>query len=85
MEETKLVALRNLVARSPLTFDLREHANEQALRIIVRCGLEHPMTLAAAMKVVSTEMPHGRIAEIEATARIVHARLQRRRSSMPDH
>ncbi len=84
MEDTKLIALRNLVARSPLTFDMREIANEQALRIIVRCGLDHPMTLAAAIKVVSTEMPHGRFAEIEATARILHARLQRRRSAVRD-
>lgn len=69
--------LESLIARMRQPIDIRDLAGEEALRIIVRHGLSHPMTISAAMKVVATEMPHGRIAEIEATARALHARLLR--------
>jgi hypothetical protein len=45
---------------------------------MVRYGLAHPVTLAAAMKIVGSEMRHGRLREIEATARALHAKLLRR-------
>lgn len=69
--------LETLIARMRQPIDVRDLAGEEALRIIVRHGLCHPMTLSAAMKVVATEMPHGRMEEIEATARALHARLLR--------
>ncbi len=69
--------LEDLIARMRQPISVRDLAGEEALRIIVRHGLSHPMTLAAAMKVAASEMPHGRIAEIEATARALHARLLR--------
>lgn len=70
--------LAELIARMRQPIAIKDLANEEALRIMVRLGLSHPMTLPAAMKVVASEMPHGRIAEIEATARVLHAKLLRR-------
>lgn len=67
--------------RQPI--NVQDVAEEEALRIMVRLGLTHPMTLAAAMKVVASEMRHGRLREIEATARALHAKLLRRHSA-PD-
>jgi hypothetical protein len=58
--------------------NLKDHAGEEAVRIMVRLGLSHPMTLSAAMKVVTSELRHGRMDEIEATARALHAKLIRR-------
>ena len=69
--------LEHLIARMRQPISVRDLAGEEALRIIVRHGLCHPMTLSAAMKVVASEMPHGRMIEIEATARALHARLLR--------
>lgn len=69
--------LEGLIARMRQPISVRDIAGEEALRIIVRYGLRHPMTLAAAMKVAAGEMPHGRMGEIEATARALHARLLR--------
>ncbi|MDQ8698494.1 hypothetical protein [Hyphomicrobium sp. LHD-15] len=70
--------LDDLIARMRQPINVRDLANEEALRIMVRLGLAHPMTLAAALKVVASEMPHGRMSEIEATARALHAKLLRR-------
>lgn len=70
--------LVDLIARMRQPINVRDLANEEALRIMVRLGLAHPMTLAAALKVVASEMPHGRMSEIEATARALHAKLLRR-------
>lgn len=72
--------LEDLIARMRQPISVRDLANEEALRIMVRLGLSHPMTLAAAMKVVASEMRHGRMHEIEATARALHAKLSRRHS-----
>jgi len=70
--------LAELVARMRQPIALQDLANEEALRIMVRLGLSHPVTLPAAMKIVASEMRHGRLAEIEATARALHAKLIRR-------
>jgi pilus assembly protein TadC len=70
--------LDDLIARMRQPIDIRDLANEEALRIMVRLGLAHPMTLSAALKVVASEMRHGRMSEIEATARALHAKLLRR-------
>ncbi|MCC7252741.1 hypothetical protein [Hyphomicrobium sp.] len=70
--------LDDLILRMRQPIDVQNVADEEALRIMVRLGLAHPMTLAAAMKVVASEMRHGRIREIEATARALHAKLLRR-------
>ncbi len=70
--------LDDLIRRMRQPIHLQDQADEEALRIMVRYGLSHPVTLAAALKIVSGEMPHGRLAEIEATARALHARLLRR-------
>lgn len=70
--------LDSLVQRMRQPINVQDHAEEEALRIMVRVGLRHPMTLAAALKVAAGEMPHGRIKEIEATARALHAKLLRR-------
>lgn len=70
--------LEDLIARMRQPISVRDLAGEEAVRIMVRYGLSHPMTLAAAVKVVASEMPHGRMTEIEATARALHARLLRR-------
>ena len=70
--------LDSLIARMRQPINVRDLANEEALRIMVRLGLRHPMTLAAAVKVVASEMHHGRMQEIEATARALHAKLLRR-------
>jgi len=70
--------LAELIARMRQPITIKDLANEEALRIMVRLGLSHPMTLPAAMKVVASEMRHGRLAEIEATARVLHSKLLRR-------
>ena len=70
--------LDDLIARMRQPISVRDLANEEALRIMVRLGLAHPMTLPAALKVVASEMRHGRLQEIEATARALHAKLLRR-------
>jgi len=70
--------LDDLILRMRQPINVQDVANEEALRIMVRLGLSHPMTLAAAVKVVASEMPHGRMREIEATARALHAKLLRR-------
>lgn len=70
--------LDDLILRMRQPINLQDTAAEEALRIMVRLGLAHPMTLAAAMKVVASEMRHGRTREIEATARALHAKLLRR-------
>ncbi len=70
--------LDDLIARMRQPINLQDTADEEALRIMVRLGLSHPMTLAAAMKVVASEMRHGRMREIEATARALHSKLLRR-------
>ncbi len=72
-------ALRNLIARMHEPIDVGKVAEEEATRIMFRLDLRHPMTLSALLKVVSQEMQHGRLPEIEATARVLHARLLRRR------
>jgi hypothetical protein len=71
-------ALRHLIATMPPAIEAPLDAEEEALRLIVRLGLKHPMTLAAALKLVATEMPHGRVAELERMARALHGMLQRR-------
>lgn len=70
--------LDDLISRMRQPIHLNEHAEEEALRIMVRYGLSHPVTLAAAIKIVGAEMPHGRLKEIEATARALHSKLLRR-------
>jgi pilus assembly protein TadC len=75
--------LDDLIVRMRQPINVQDVAEEEALRIMVRLGLTHPMTLAAAMKVVASEMRHGRLREIEATARALHAKLLRRHSA-PD-
>lgn len=70
--------LDELIARMRQPITLRDLASQEALRIMVRLGLTHPMTLPAALKVVASEMRHGRMQEIEATARALHAKLARR-------
>jgi hypothetical protein len=70
--------LDDLITRMRQPINVRDLANEEALRIMVRLGLSHPMTLAAVLKVVASEMPHGRMPEIEATARALYAKLIRR-------
>jgi pilus assembly protein TadC len=70
--------LDELILRMRQPIRVQDIADEEALRIMVRLGLSHPMTLAAAMKVVASEMRHGRLSEIEATARALHAKLLRR-------
>ena len=72
--------LDDLILRMRQPINIQDVANEEALRIMVRLGLSHPMTLAAAVKVVASEMRHGRMREIEATARALHAKLLRRHS-----
>jgi hypothetical protein len=70
--------LDDLILRMRQPINVQDSADEEALRIMVRLGLTHPMTLAAAVKVVASEMRHGRMREIEATARALHAKLLRR-------
>lgn len=70
--------LDDLILRMRQPIRVQDVAAEEAVRIMVRLGLAHPMTLAAAMKVVASEMRHGRLSEIEATARALHAKLLRR-------
>lgn len=70
--------LDDLILRMRQPINVQDTAEEEALRIMVRLGLAHPMTLAAAMKVVASELRHGRMREIEATARALHAKLLRR-------
>lgn len=73
--------LEDLILRMRQPINLVDDAEEEALRIMVRLGLTHPVTIAAALKIVAGEMPHGRIREIEATARALHAKLIRRHES----
>ena len=70
--------LDDLILRMRQPINLADTADEEALRIMVRLGLTHPMTIAAALKIVAGEMPHGRLREIEATAKALHAKLLRR-------
>lgn len=70
--------LDDLILRMRQPISLQDLAEEEALRIMVRLGLAHPITLSAAMKIVGSEMRHGRIREIEATARALHGKLLRR-------
>lgn len=70
--------LNDLIRRMRQPINIQDVAEEEALRIMVRLGLTHPMTLAAAMKIVASEMGHGRLREIEATARALHGKLLRR-------
>lgn len=72
--------LDDLILRMRQPINVQDSADEEALRIMVRLGLVHPMTLPAAIKVVASEMRHGRMPEIEATARALHAKLSRRHS-----
>jgi hypothetical protein len=69
--------LDDLISRMRQPIQLQDLADEEALRIMVRYGLTHPVTLAAAIKIVGAEMRHGRLKEIEATARALHAKLLR--------
>ena len=69
--------LDELISRMRQPIQLQDMADEDALRIMVRYGLSHPVTLAAAIKIVGSEMRHGRLKEIEATARALHAKLLR--------
>jgi hypothetical protein len=78
IDKSERAALRELISGMPPALDLPVDHDAEAVRLIVRLGLRHPMTLAAAMKVVATEMPHGRVGEIERTARVLYALLQRR-------
>lgn len=75
--------LEDMIARMRQPIRLEDTADEEALRIMVRYGLSHPITLAAAMKIVASEMRHGRLKEIEATARALHNKLLRRHAE-PD-
>ncbi|HEX2840790.1 hypothetical protein [Hyphomicrobium sp.] len=75
--------LEDMIARMRQPIQLEDTADEEALRIMVRYGLSHPVTLAAAMKIVASEMRHGRLKEIEATARALHSKLLRRHTE-PD-
>jgi hypothetical protein len=70
--------LDDLILRMRQPINVQDVAEEEALRIMVRLGLSHPMTLGAAMKIVASEMRHGRLREIEATARALHGKLLRR-------
>ncbi|WP_072396164.1 hypothetical protein [Hyphomicrobium sp. CS1GBMeth3] len=70
--------LNDLILRMRQPINIQDVAEEDALRIMVRLGLSHPVTLAAAMKIVASEIGHGRLREIEATARALHAKLLRR-------
>lgn len=70
--------LDDLIARMRQPIQLQDTAEEEALRIMVRYGLSHPVTLAAAMKIVGSELRHGRLKEIEATARALYGKLLRR-------
>lgn len=70
--------LDDLIRSMRQPIHLTDTADEEAIRIMVRYGLSHPVTLAAAMKIVGAELRHGRVREIEATARALHARLIRR-------
>jgi hypothetical protein len=72
--------LDDLILRMRQPINVQDTADEEALRIMVRLGLAHPMTLAAAVKVVASEMRHGRMREIEATARALHSKLLRHHS-----
>lgn len=69
--------LDDLILRMRQPINVQDTADQEALRIMVRLGLAHPMTLAAAVKVVASELRHGRMREIEATARALHAKLLR--------
>jgi hypothetical protein len=69
--------LDDLISRMRQPIQLQDLADEEALRIMVRYGLSHPVTLAAAIKIVGSELRHGRLKEIEATARALHAKLLR--------
>jgi len=77
-DKSERAALRGLIAGMPPALDVPVDHDAEAVRLVVRLGLKHPMTLPAALKVVATEMPHGRWREIERTARALHAMLQRR-------
>jgi hypothetical protein len=70
-------ALRSLIAETSPQLHLRELADDESTRLIVRLGLRHPMTLSAALKVVASEMPHGRFDEIEPVARALRAKLSK--------
>lgn len=70
--------LDDLVQRMRQPINVHDVGEEEALRIMVRLGLAHPITLAAAMKIAASELRHGRLSEIEATARALHAKLLRR-------
>lgn len=70
--------LDDLILRMRQPINLSDSAEEEALRLMVRLGLAHPMTLAATLKIVASELPHGRMREIEAIARALHAKLLRR-------
>jgi hypothetical protein len=70
--------LDDLILRMRQPINVQDTADEEALRIMVRLGLAHPMTLSAAVKVVASEVRHGRMREIEATARALHSKLLRR-------
>lgn len=70
--------LDSLILRMRQPINVQDAAEEEALRIMVRLGLTHPVTLPAAVKIVASEMRHGRMREIEATARALHSKLSRR-------
>ncbi|WP_333793047.1 hypothetical protein [Hyphomicrobium sp.] len=70
--------LDSLILRMRQPINVQDAAEEEALRIMVRLGLTHPVTLPAAVKIVASEMRHGRMHEIEATARALHSKLSRR-------
>ena len=75
---TSSYALHELIARMHEPIDLCDFANEEASRIMIQFGLSHPMTLSAALKIVASEQQHGRLSEIEAIAKALHAKLVRR-------
>ena len=83
MTNAESIAIRNLINGMSLPVDEQRMAREEAFRIIVRFGLCHPITLSAALKIVASEFPHGRVAEIERTARALHAKLSKRDAKVP--
>ena len=83
MTDAESTAIRNLIAGMSFPIDDQRVAKEEAFRIIVRFGLCHPITLSAALKIVASEFPHGRVAEIERTARALHAKLLKRPTNFP--
>lgn len=68
--------LKDLVERMREPIDPVKFAGEEAVRLIVRFDLRHPMTLPATLKLVATEFQHGRVVEIDAIAKALHSKLK---------